>query len=223
MDTHPSLEIKSSKAIYVTLAVVVLGIFSNSFFCTGWHTAALLAFGVYSSLVIISIINKDVLLQKLLVFALVAGFAELFADNWLVNTIKILEYEKGPSIMASPIYMPFAWATVLTQIGFVGWQKAKRMGMWKACLLAAALGGLVIPLYEYSAYGACWWYYNDPGHMIFYTPYLIIIGEALLSLVLPVMIREIVFKKSIVWIVPAGVVMGLWIWGSYYIGYLIAN
>ncbi len=56
--------------------------------------------------------------------------------------------------------------------------------MLKASIIIGIVGGIIIPIYEHSAKGACWWVYNDWTHEFWNAPYYIILGEALICFVL---------------------------------------
>jgi len=209
--------------VSVTLSFVFLYIVACSFFCPGWIAATILSYGVFGILLIYSLSKKDLQMLVFLLFGMVAGFTELLADYWLVKGINDLEYAGSePFILVSPAYMPFAWAVVLSQIGFIGWRIAQRIGMLKASIIIGIVGGIIIPIYEHSAKGACWWVYKDWTHEFWNAPYYIILGEALICLVLPWIFETIKAKK---WLLASGlgVLHGLWIFISYYISYLIVG
>jgi len=209
--------------VSVTLSFVFLYIVACSFFCPGWIAAAILSYGVFSILLIYAISKKDYQLLVFLLFSLVAGFTELIADFWLVRGINDLEYASPePFILVSPAYMPFAWAVVLSQIGFIGWRLSKQIGIVKSSVIIGVLGGIIIPIYEHSAKGACWWVYNDWTHELWNAPYYIILGEALICLVLP-WIFEKISKNKWVMAIGLGVALGLWIFISYYISYQLVG
>ncbi|MFN2203916.1 MAG: DUF6989 domain-containing protein [Caldilineaceae bacterium] len=206
--------------VLVTLAIVATWIVINSFFFTGWVTAAILAFGMLTVDVIYIIRAGDRLLAKFLYFGLVAGFVELLADAWLISSTKTLYYEFGePLLIESPVYMPVAWAVILVQIGYIGYFIHLRWGLLRATLLTGLLGGAIIPVYEYCAKGAGWWLYEDTHRMIFgATPYYIVLGEFLLALALPALLVA-VKQREFYWTLPLGTVMGLWIWISYFVAF----
>ena len=161
------------------------------------------------------------MLLKLLLFGLVAGILELWADHYSVATIKTLIYPPGEDIIVnSPTYMPFSWAIALTQLGYYSLLLVRWKGMGIAMLIMAVSGGFYIPLYEHLAKNADWWYYQNCS-MIFNAPYYIIICEALVSLVLPPLVVWVYRKKLLFSIIP-GVIEGLWILLSAIIAYTIA-
>ena len=60
----------------------------------------------------------------------------------------------------SPLYMPFSWAVVLTQIGYLGWLLLGRLRAWQVGLLLVPVSGVLVPLYENWAIRAGWWHYQ---------------------------------------------------------------
>lgn len=210
--------------VLITLAIVAAWIVANSFFKTGWITAAMLAFGMLIVDVIYIIRTDDRLLAKFLFFGLTAGFVELLADAWLVGGTKTLFYEYGePLLVESPVYMPVAWAVILVQIGYLGYTFYRRWGLVVATLLTGVLGGAIIPVYEVSAKGAGWWAYEDAHRMVFgAAPYYIILGEFLLALALPLLFVA-VRQREFYWTLPFGAAMGIWIWISYFIAFQLVG
>lgn len=170
-----------------------------------------------------AILRNDLQLLVFLLFGLVTGFSELLADYWLVKGINDLVYASPePMLVASPAYMPFAWAVILTQIGFIGWRLATLFNLVKASIIVGIMGGVIIPFYEHSAKGAAWWVYNDWAHEFWNAPYYIILGEALICLVLPWVFLKIEQKK---WLLALGLGLlhGIWIFISYYLSYLLVG
>lgn len=211
----PGNEKRDFRFVLLSLGFVAAWILVNSQFDTGWVTAAILSFLVAAVILLYVIWTENELLGKFLLFGLAAGFTELLADAWLVAGTKTLYYERGePLLLDSPVYMPFAWAVVLFQIGYLGYTAANRWGNVRGSLLCGVIGGLIIPVYESSAKGAGWWLYEDPHHIIWNTPYYIILGEFLLALALPVLMG-LSARRAFYWALPLGILMGLWIWLSY--------
>jgi len=205
--------------ILLTLVFVASWIVINSFFKTGWITALMLCLIVIVVDFVYIIKKDDHFFGKLIIFGLVAGMTELLADAWLVDQSKTLFYQHGePLLVASPIYMPIAWAVVLVQIGYIGYHISLTKGLLYGTLVTGVIGGVIIPIYESCAKGAGWWYYEDPHHIIWNAPYYIILGEFLLALALPYLFIQIK-RREFYFAVPIGVIMGLWIWVSYAIAF----
>jgi hypothetical protein len=152
---------------------------------------------------------RDGVLGRWLLLGLAAGVVELTADWWLVARTRTLVYPAGqPMILASPAYMPFAWAMVLAQIGPIGAALGRRLPLPVATLLTALLSGVNIPLYEHLAHDANYWYYRDTPQL-FNAPYNVIAAEFLLALPLVWLGRE-AERLRWPWSAALGVVEGVW-------------
>lgn len=209
-----------AKFMFITIALTLTVAALSSYYHAGWISAALLAFGMYAVLALYAVVMKDPFLLKLLVFGLAAGVVELAADCWLVESTGTLLYAGGePMIYCSPIYMPFAWAVVLVQVGYLGFLISGHKPMWQSMLATLLLGFLFIPLFEHWANGAGWWVYQNTP-MIGDTPWYIIMAEGLICLVLPLLfVYEV--QKSYVRALIFGLIQGLWIWLAYVISFTL--
>lgn len=150
------------------------------------------------------------LIGKLVTFGLVAGFFELLADYWLVNGVTSgrLVYTSGRDVvlLASPLYMPFAWACVIAEFGYLICRLYSILSVRRNALQAAAIasvaGGLAagfsIGLYEYFAYRAGWWFYEAARAMIGrYCALYIPVGEVLMfAAFLPIFARAAERKEN---------------------------
>jgi hypothetical protein len=153
--------------------------------------------------------RRDPVLARWLLLGLIAGWLEIATDAWLVRNTRTLIYpQQEPMVWDSPLYMPFAWTLVLTQLGVLGGWLAQRMSLLKATLVVAALGGSMIPFYEDLARSAGYWWYQDTP-MLMNAPLYIIVSEFLLSLPLVWMYRVAVTRP---WGVSVllGAFAGLW-------------
>ena len=196
----------------ITVAVAAL----SAHFHLGWRSGFTLAFGMYIILSWFAYSRNDVFLKKLLLFGIAAGIIELFADCWLVKTTGTLVYpSREPMIFCSPLYMPFAWAVILVQIGYLGWLISNKEKMWLSMLCSTIIGFAVIPLFEHWAKGAGWWYYQN-CKIIFSTPWYIILGEGLICIFLPLFFKYI-NQRNYTFQIPLGIIEGLWIWVAYFI------
>jgi hypothetical protein len=126
--------------------------------------------------------------RELLNMGLVAGFVELLADYFLVHWIhsgQLVYTTHGDVVLlASPIYMPFAWACVIVEFGYLILRLAHIFkGPWVATALGASMAGATIGLYEFYAKAAGWWYYQDARLMFGkYCALYIPLGETLMFL-----------------------------------------
>lgn len=205
---------RRTKFVLFTILLVIVWNFTSSFLGLGWITATIITFAIITLNMIYIYRYQDALLGRFLLFGLAAGWTELLADRWLVEATGTLVYVPGgPFVMRSPLYMPFAWAVVLVQIGYIGWRLAGWLGTPAASILTALLGAVNIPLYEQWARGANWWFYQN-APMLGHTPWFIICGEALITLALPGVLLA-AEKAPPGWSIALGILQGLWIWVSY--------
>lgn len=212
------LSLKEVKFVIITLILTVLIAAVSAAFHLTWRSGFVLAFGMYGLLVWYAFKNKDQFLKKLLVFGIAAGFTELLADCWLVQKTGTLIYTSGePMIACSPLYMPFAWAVLLIQIGYLGWLISGREKMWVSILATTLIGFAVIPLFEHWAKNAGWWYYIN-CKTIGNTPWYIILGEGLICSMLPLYFKHI-HERKFFWQLSLGIVEGIWIFISYVIAF----
>ena len=192
----------------MTLGIVLLIVFSKQ--KEGWMTGAVWGYGLSAIFLAYALITKDIVLKKLFLFSITAGFAELAADFWLVDYTKTLVYPiHEPMLVSSPAYMPFSWTVVLMEVGYIGWLLSHRWKMLQTSIFLCFLGAMIVPLYENWAIHAGWWYYvNTPK--VFHVPTYVVAAEGLLMLTIPFMLRETensgVFR-IILWGLAEGVVM----------------
>jgi uncharacterized protein with NAD-binding domain and iron-sulfur cluster len=213
---------KKEKIFIISTMLITLGVaIFDAYYDLKYQSAFWLAIIMFAVISLFAYANKDKFLQKLIVFGLVAGFVELIADNWLVNGISSLVYPAEEAhIWASPNYMPFAWAVILVQVGYVSWLFTKKLSDLKVFIIAFLIGAFFIPIFETCAKYAEWWYYNPYKTMLFNTPLYIIIGEGLIAGVLPFLYNNLL-KKNFITIVLLGILQGLWIFVAYYLSYII--
>ncbi len=216
---------RSKEAIFIistmvlTLSVALL----SAHFDWGYPSAFGLATGMFAAIAAFAFWANDVFLKRLLLFGIVAGFTELLADAWLVYGIDSLVYPPAEAkIWASPNYMPFAWAVVLIQVGYLGWLYAQSHPMLPAMGISFLIGMLFIPTFETCAKFADWWFYKPSSPMLLNTPIYIIIGEGLIALVLPLIYNK-EMKETYLFSGTAGILQGLWIFASYFLVYQIVG
>ncbi len=166
--------------------------------------------------------RRDPVLTRWLVIGFVAGWLEIVTDAWLVaNTTTLLYPKNEPMVWDSPLYMPFAWTIVLTQIGTLGGWLAERLSLLRATLLCALIGGTNIPLYEHLARDAGYWsYVNTP--MVFNAPWYIIVSEFLLSLPL-VWFGRLAMAGGLGRSAGLGALVGLWMIPSVIIAWALVG
>jgi len=206
--------------VFATLTFVVIWNGINSLFKAGWIYATISTGLVLAADIIYLVRTRDNLFMRIFVFSLIAGFIELFADRWFVQSMQILVYPPGePMIWHSPLYMPFAWTIVLVQLTTIGWWLLKHCKVRSASLAAAFIGAANIPLYEEWARGANWWSYRNTA-MIGHTPWGIIIAEALIALTLPIAVRFFQSRRMAVSAL-LGVAQGFWMLAACVIAFQI--
>lgn len=213
------------KAVRFTLFAIVGMLLLNipaTVFHLGWQSAAFNTALVLVVFIAYAAKRRDAWLFGWIVFGLVAGVVELGADWWLVHDTKTLVYAADePMILASPVYMPGAWAEVLMQLGILGYFLRSKFPMWVAILATSLIAGVNIPLYESFAKGADWWIYENTP-MILDAPWYIILGEALLGPVL-VWFAVLMHDKPLQRCVPLGIAMGLWIFVAYWLAWILVG
>jgi len=167
----------------MALAIGVLALFAWKF--PGWVGASIWSYGFSLVYFLYFLIKKDKVLGRFLLFAMVAGFTELLPDAWLVHHTGTLFYPQDqPMLYASPMYMPFSWLVVLTQIGYIGYLVNKKHNLLVTSIIIGILGSSIIPFYEYLAIHAEWWHYeNAPKWGL--VPIYIFVAEGLLMLSIP--------------------------------------
>jgi uncharacterized protein DUF6989 len=166
------------------------------------------------------------LVARLLLFSLVAGVLELFTDFAGEVVARSLVYPPGgPTLWASPLYMPLSWMVTLTQIGYLAWRLdtlAPRPPRWAAIILTGLWGALNIPFYEEMAFHAGWWRYAAaPG--LGHTPYYVMLFEGLVAALLPPLLARLETRAW--WSVALrGVALGIWTpWAALFAWLLIGR
>lgn len=156
----------------------------------GWRYAALSTYVEVALVCGYLLWTKDPLIRRLVVFGIVAGIGELPADAFSVLTKGTLVYPPGePMLWASPLYMPFSWMAVMVQMGFISIWLGRRMRMGYAMAIMACIGASYVPLFEYLAHSAGFWYYQDCRMLFGITPLYVILAEALILAALPPLLK----------------------------------
>jgi hypothetical protein len=211
MNVLTPISSSDKKRTIFVLSVMTFGILLLAFDSIqkkGWITAEWWGYGLSATFLSYALIKKDKLLLSFFIFSLTAGFAELIADAWLVDFTKTLVYPRPePMLLSSPFYMPFSWAVVLIEVGYIGWLVSKRWGILKASLCLCLLGAVLVPLYEKWAIASGWWYYHNTPKL-FGVPKYVILAEGLLMFSLPFLLGK-VERSSLLKIVFCGLVEGV--------------
>ncbi len=106
--------------VVITMGVMIIWTIISAILKSGWGTAAIGFFGIYVVLVAYSFIKDDNQLQAYLLFATIAGFIELFADDWVVHAVNSLVYPPEPLFVASPCLYAFCLGYGPDPIGLRG-------------------------------------------------------------------------------------------------------
>jgi hypothetical protein len=210
----------------VVIATIVINVIAVSLLTfapwSDWRTGAALNIIDNCLLVGFTVVRRDALLARFLLFGVVVGFSELLADAWLVDYTRTLDYSigGGPMIGRSPLWMPLAWEVVAVQFGYIGlrlWERFGKTGL----LMIGLLGAINIPFYEEMARRIHWWQYGG-CRMISYTPWYIIVGEFGIAVAFALLARTL-RRDSWRVAVIAGVAGGVSIFVCYAVAFLITD
>jgi hypothetical protein len=175
-------------------------------------------------------------LARIFQLGVVAGLFELVVDWWLVNGVSNgrLDYLGKPDVvlLASPIWMPLAWACVVVELGYPAVRLfgllRSRLGARGAALLASASiaisAGVTVGIYEVLAARAGWWRYSPAHAMIGPSCALFIpVGEMLMFLaILPVAARTLSREdRPVASAIVSGAIFAAAIFGGYALAYLL--
>jgi hypothetical protein len=144
-------------------------------------------------------------LSVLFRLGLVAGIFELLVDWGLIHWVSRgrLVYLTGNDVvlLGSPVWMPLAWACVITELGYPAVRLYGLMKKYTRSLRAAVIASLVtgaaaavtVGFYEFFAYRAGWWRYERANQMIGdYCALYIPLGEFIMFLaILPITARAL--------------------------------
>lgn len=162
--------------------------------------------------------HRDATLRHLVAMGTIAGFVELLGDHFLVHIAGTLVYPSGyPELLSSPAYMPFAWAVLVTFMGYVGIRLNDELGTTAASLGPASFALIAESGFEsLASTGGGWVYTHAPLGWVGHAPLFIIIAEG------------IMFGTTVYWVrrtvLTGGVGMGLTINVSYigvYYGFVL--
>ena len=217
------LERERLLVVIATIAINVVAVSLLTFApWSDWRTGAALNFVDNCLLIGFSLVRRDALLGRFLIFGLTVGLTELAADAWLVDYTRTLDYSigGGPMICRSPLWMPLAWEVVAVQFGYVGlrlWERFGKVGL----LMIGLLGAINIPFYEEMARRIHWWQYSG-CRMISFTPWYIILGEfgiAIAFALLAGTLRRSSWRGAVL----AGIVGGASIFVCYAVAFVITD
>src|SRR5438876_11881317 len=143
-NTHdPALE---RGRLCLVIATIVINVITVSLLTfapwSDWRTGAALNVVDNCLLVGFTVVRRDALLARFLLFGVVVGLTDLAADAWLVDYTRTLDYSigGGPMVWRSPLWMPLAWEVVAVQFGYIGlrlWDRFGNIGLLMIGLLGA--------------------------------------------------------------------------------------
>jgi hypothetical protein len=149
------------------------------------------------------------------------GFLELLGDYFLVHIAGSLVYPTGyPFLLSSPAYMPFAWALLITFMGYIGLRLHEEIGTFAAYLGPAVFAFVAESGFEsLASQGGGWSYMTAPLGWVGHAPLFIVVAEA------------VMFASSYYWAKQdaltggfgIGVTINLSYVGVYYLFVLVSN
>ncbi|WP_256287865.1 DUF6989 domain-containing protein [Halobellus inordinatus] len=120
-------------------------------------------------------------IRDVFVLGSVAGVLEVGVDAFLVSTGSLVYPDSLPMLLGSPLYMPIAWALVVTYFGYFGRRLDEIAGPVAATLGPAVTGMVLVGFFEYGAhYAGIWSYAIAPFAMLGHVPAFIVIAEGVM-------------------------------------------
>jgi len=158
-------------SMILTMGGIILGAILGQPRLYGVTTLVVIGF-----LVIGWVVTRSARLAWLLLFGLVAGILELWADWLHVEHLGTLVYTDyfGFRILASPSYMPIGWWLTCVQFGYLALRLSERWSQSVTVGAVTLLGMSLPPWYEEFAAPAKAWYYTPTPLMLSHTPLWII-------------------------------------------------
>lgn len=186
------LEQRRLSLVLRTIAIALIAQCIAALTAAGWVSATLVTGLLLGMFAAHTLRHGDALLARILLFGLVVGFGELPADHFGVVVTRTLVYSPGgPHVWVSPLYMPFGWVVMMTQLGVLALAAAPRLGRARTCVALAITGGLNIPVHELLAKHADLWHYQNTPALFGVVPHYVILAEALLAFVIPLLLLRL--------------------------------
>ena len=201
------MKISRNWFMLLSMPVSILALYIISYLNLGWKGAVIWSLGFAAIYFSYAVLSKDKMLLHFLLFTMIAGITELWADKWIVETNTLFYPEGEPMLVDSPMYMPLSWVVVLMQIGYIAHLIHQKHSLLLATVAAGILGCLIIPLYEFLAIHAGWWHYANTSFWGI-VPKYIYLAEGLLMLTVPILFERSQKSKPIL-IIVLGVVQGI--------------
>lgn len=158
----------------------VLAYYHNFLFLQSTGLSYLYAFVFYGAGVAYATFDERV--RHLLAIGTIGGVLELLGDHFLVHVAGTLVYPSGyPFLLSSPAYMPFAWALLISFMGYVGIRLHEEIGTTAAYLGPAVFAFVAESGYEsLASQGGGWIYTSAPLGWIGHAPLFIVVAEAVM-------------------------------------------
>ncbi len=152
-----------------TMALTLLSVtLTGVFFRLPWLFSAI-AWSLLFIYLAYSLITRNPILLRLLLFALAADLPQLFVDWYHVRVVRTLVYEYALfRVWETPDYILAGWGFAFFQLGYLLLRLGPRLGWLRLSLLISLGGTLLHSWYEEMAYHASAWRYVNAtliGHV----------------------------------------------------------
>lgn len=176
---HPNVT-EQDVLVGIWMVGTVVAYYHNFLFVQSTALSYLYAFVFYGIGLVYAIFDERV--RHLIVMGTIGGFLELLGDHFLVHTAGTLVYPTGyPFLLSSPAYMPFAWALLITFMGYVGIRLFEEISNTAAYIGPAIFAFVAETGYEsLASQGGGWIYTTAPLGWIGHAPLFIVIAEAVM-------------------------------------------
>jgi len=190
------------------MLVTIVAYYHNFLFVQSTALSYVYAFASYGIGAVYA--RYDTTVKHLLAIGTVGGFLELLGDYFLVAVAGTLVYPSGyPYLLRSPAYMPFAWAILISFMGYVGLRLSDEYGTSAAYLGPAIFAFVAESGYEsLASQGGGWTYLTAPLGWIGHAPLFIVVAEA------------VMFASSYYWVRKNALVGGIGIGCTINISYV---
>lgn len=162
------------------MAVTMVAFYHNFLFVHSTGLSYAYTFAAYGIGVVYA--SYDATVRRLLAIGTVGGGIELLGDHFLVHVAGTLVYPSGyPFLLSSPAYMPFAWAILVTFMGYVALRLYIEFGRPAAYLGPAAFAFVAESGFEsVASLGGGWTYTSAPLAWIGHAPLFVVVAEAVM-------------------------------------------
>ncbi len=146
--------------IGITMPLTLIGVtLTGTLLRLPWLFSAI-AWSLLLIYLLYSLITRNPVLLRLLLFAMAADLPQLFVDWYHVRVVNTLVYDYALfRIWETPDYILAGWGFAFFQLGYLLLRLAPRFGWLRLSLLIAFGGTLIHSWYEEMAYHAGAWRY----------------------------------------------------------------